>query len=55
VTEKQYEKWKEEHPDRRIFIYKRRVIDAFATPEELDAFFELMIKEVNNDGTNPKH
>lgn len=55
MTEEQYEKWKEEHPDRRILLYKRRVIDAFATPEELDEFFEMLNKEVNNDGTTPKH
>lgn len=55
MTEEQYEKWKEEHPDRRILLHKRSVLDAFETPEELDEFFEQLNKEVNNDGTTPKH
>ena len=53
-----YEKWKEEHPGRRILLYKRSVLDAFETPEELDVFFEMLIaheKEVKKDGTTSKH
>ena len=35
MTREQYEKWKEEHPGRRIFIYKRSVLDAFETPASM--------------------
>ena len=58
MTKEQYEKWKEENPGRRILLYKRSVLDAFETPEELTEFFELLdedMKRRRNDGTTPKH
>lgn len=56
MTREQYEKWKEEHPGRRIMLYKRSVLDAFETPEELTEFFEMLDEERRqNDGTTPEH